>query len=676
MRLDAFSFLFAMVVAGLPVTGLAGEAAPAPVEVRLDPSRALLVPDGKVNVTIRVTDNKGQAVEGVLPVLAASSGKLGKIEKLGGGRYRAVYFMPRRRHPQVVIIAAKTPGAPPGFAILRLRAKTVLPVNTNKPKVMVTLTLGGHSYGPVRTDNSGRISIPVEVAPGQSTAQAVALDEFGNSTRRTVSIPVPAYRRLLAFSDRSWLAADGRDGCFVFVILVNTDGSPVRDPAFMAKKTGGRLSAAKRLSPGLYRFRYTAPVGLTAKRARLTIADKRDPKINRRLFVFELSAGKPEQIALRAVPDTLTADGHSTSTITARVADHAGNPLSGTPPRISCETGKVTGFEDAGEGIYRALYTAPTYTAGPTACTAVTDRGPEKPLSKKITLRLLPPRPAVIEVETGNFEMLADGKSQTTVRLLAKDKVGNPLTGVSIEAHASIGSISRVLDDGQGRYHAIFTAPRGKKSKKVRIDFRAGTRQGAPTARVVITLRPPPEPVLPLPVVTVGILGGLTTNFGRYTSALLTLDGTYRLPFAAGMLYLAIEGGFRFGSQEKPSADGIAVETGVDLASLHLALIFKPFPRARFSPLAGIGGGAEFVQWFVKPAGMSREQGHALLPGSLVFMGCELRLGGGALFILLRYGYAFLDEEAKASQSGASGGSRLRGNVAGLDAGIGYRLFF
>jgi len=73
---------------------------------------------------------------------------------------------------------------------------------------------------------------------------------------------------------------------------------------------------------------------------------------------------------------------------------------------------------------------------------------------------------------------------------------------------------------------------------------------------------------------------------------------------------------------------------------------------------------------------MSREQGHALLPGSLVFMGCELRLGGGALFILLRYGYAFLDEEAKASQSGASGGSRLRGNVAGLDAGIGYRLFF
>ncbi|HUU00598.1 MAG TPA: Ig-like domain-containing protein [Myxococcota bacterium] len=676
MRLDAFSFLFIMAVAGLPGPGLAGEGTPAPVEVRLDPSQALLVPDGKVDIAIRVTDKKGQAVEGALPVLAASSGKLGKIENLGGGKYRAVYFMPRHRHPQVVIVAAKLPGAPPGFAILRLRAKTVLPINTNKPNVMVTLTIGSRAYGPVRTDHRGRVSIPVEVAPGESTAQAVALDEFGNSTRRSVSIPVPAYRRLLAFADRSWLAADGRDGCFVFVIMVNPDGSLVRDPALMAKKTGGRLSAAKSIGPGLYRFRYTAPAGLTSKRTRLTIIDKREPKINRQLFVFELCAGKPEQIALRAVPDTLTADGHSTSTITARVVDHAGNPLSGTPAHISCETGTVTGFEDAGEGVYRAIFSAPTYTAGPTGCTAVIDMGPEKPLTKKIILHLLPPRPAVIEVEAGSFEMLADGESQSTVRLLAKDKVGNPLTGVGIEAHASIGSVSRVLDDGQGRYHAIFTAPRGKKSKKVRIDFRAGSQPQAPAARVVITLRPPPEPVLPLPVVSVGILGGLTTNFGRYTSTLLALDGAYRLPFAAGMLYLAIEGSFRFGSQEKPSADGIAVETGVDLASLHLALIFKPFPRARFSPLAGIGGGAEFVQWFVKPAGGSRVQGHALLPGSQIFVGCELRLGGGALFVLLRYGYAFLDEEAKASQAGASGGSHLRGNVAGLDAAFGYRLFF
>ncbi len=676
MKLDAFTFLFAVAVAGLQGQAVASEAVPTAIEVHLDQSDALLLPDGKIDVMVRVTGKNGKATEEGLPTLAASSGKLGKIESLGGGRYRAAYFMPQRRHPQAVIIAAKVPRAPPGFAVLSLRAKTVLPVNTNKPNVMVTLTLGNRSYGPVRTDDSGRVKIPVEVAPGQFTAQAVALDEFGNSTRRNVSIPVPAYRRLLAFSDRSWLAADGRDSCYIFVIMINPDGSANNDPAFMVKKTGGLLSAAKRIGPGLYRFKYTAPAGLTSKHANLTIIDKREPKTNNQLFVFDLVAGKPEQISLRAEPDTLTADGLSQSTISARVTDHAGNPLDHATPRISCKAGTLTGFEESGDGIYRSIFTAPKYSAGPVDCTVVIDRGDQKPLDRKTTLRLLAPRPSIIETETDSLEMLADGESQTTIRLVAKDKVGNPLSGVGIQAHASIGSISRILDDGQGRYHAIFSAPRGKKSKKVRIDFRAGSQPGAPAAHVVISLRPPPEPVLPLPVVSVGILGGLTTNFGRYTSALVALDGVYRLPFAAGMLYLALEGGFRFGSQEKASQDGIPVETGVDLASLHLALIFKPFPRVRFSPLVGIGGGAEFAQWFVRPAGMSPEQGHALLPGSLVFVGCELRLGGGALFVMLRYGYAFLDATAKASQAGAGNGSRLRGNLAGLDAAIGYRLFF
>jgi len=648
---------------------------PVNIKLQLSERDVLVSKDKRLSLSIIVTDSKGLPFESQPPALTASSGRLVDLHASGKGRYKATYVMPQRLHPQAVILAAKIPNSPPAWTVLYLRAKTTLPVNTNKSNVMVTLTLGGKSYGPVRTDNSGRVSIPVEVHPSQTEARAVAVDEFGNRTTRKVKIPIPRVSLLVGFAEREELIADGQDGTEIYIIQVHSDGSPAQDVSFLVRRSQGSVSKAVRIRPGLYRIKYTAPAGLKKKKISLTIADKRSPKTSRQVFNFNLSAGQPDRLLVWAKPDTLSADGKSKSLLTIKVVDRAGNPLDIYVPKISCSLGTLGPLTGQGKGIFKAEYTAPVFDTGQAECLASISR--EKiPLENKFSLKLTTPVPATMDIETDTFSLVTDGNSSATISILVKDKYANGLQGVDVQAHTTIGTLSRILDDGGGRYHLIFTSPRGKRSSKVRISLKAGRDAQPPDGFVIISLEPPPLPVQPVPWVTVGAWAGVMSNFGRINYASFTLDSTFKLPFGSDMLYLGLEGGYRFGFQDKQTLiEGIDVTTELESIPLHLSFFVKLFPRSRFSLLFGVGGGAEFVQWSVTPTLGTRERNHTTLFGGLAFIGGELRLGPGALFFSLRYMYAYLIDRSAVEQGSSTSNSLLKGNIGGLDVGFGYRLF-
>lgn len=646
------------------------EPPPAPsVKLSLPAKRMLLDPGKKVTVTITIRDAQGQGLAGQRPALAASVGTLGNLQDLGKGRYRATYTLSQHRHPHSVILAAKLPGTPPAWTVLRLGSKTKLPVKTEKPNVMVTLTIGDRPYGPVQTDDWGKVKVPVEIWPGEVEGQAVAEDEFGNRTTRSIRLPVPPTSNSLGFAEKDLLVANGEDTSELYFIIIKPDGRAARRTSFLAQRKAGELSKAKRLLPGLYQFTYTAPKGLTAREARLTIAVRPHPEENRQTFAFRLTAGRPDKIQASALPATLPADGRSRARLAITVADRTGNPLDNVPLTVSCKPGDVDQVSGRGQGKYRAIYTAPVRTTGRVACVLEVESGEPTPLRQEFHIELIPPVPAVIDAQPDVYRLPMDGISRTVVAISLRDHRGEPLEGVQLRAKVPIGTLDPVQEEGQGGYRVAYTAPTGTKSTRVRILLEAGKGEHLVSKGVVIVLEAPEPPPPPAPRLSIAPWMGIMTNFARINYATFSLEGAVKLPFGADRFYLALEGGFRFGSSESSTdLDGISVKTEMEQFPVHLGVVFKLNPTKRLTPWAGIGGGAEFVQWSISTKEGSQERNHQVVPGVFVSLGGDWQVGPGALFVTVRYLYAYLTAHGEAS--------RIKGNVGGLDVGLGYRLYY
>lgn len=647
------------------------------VTVRIDKVDQKAEPGKKVPVTIEVRDADGQGVEGLAVHLSATRGDFDACTEAGQGRYTANYQMPAEKYPQAIILAAKVKGAPPGWTVLRLLSPTELPTTTTKPRVQVTLELGGRTYGPVRSDNRGRVKIPVEVGPGETQAKAVAVDEFGNRRERTVRIPLPPVPHLIGFAERTRLAADGQDGTNIYLVSVKPDGAPDADLKVVAVRKGGRLSAAKQVAPGVYRLRYTAPAKLDRTRLPLVLAAKDDTKRSRQKFVFSLTAGKPARIEFTVDPASLFADGTSQSRLAIVITDQAGNPLEGQQPVVSCQRGTVKVVRELGDGRYSARYLAPAGPAGQVSCEASLARPKLAPLTAKAEIGLKPPIPGRLEVAADKTRLPMDGRARARIDITVTDAVGKPLDGARVKIDTAIGGLEPVTADGGGRYHAAYTAPRGDESTRVRIRITAGQGAAELSEDVIIQLdgvEPPPPPT---PWVTLGPSGALLSNFGRLLSGGFSVDAAVKLPGLAGYVYVGMESGYRFGRSRDslgPAAGSVTTEVGY--APLHLNLIVKPLPHAVATPLIGIGGGLEFVQWAVQGPDGIRERNHAMLLGSLAFIGLEIRLGPGAVVLNARYLYAYLEDEAAVEQSTEREGSRIKGSIGGLDVCLGYQMHF
>ncbi|MBN2493868.1 MAG: hypothetical protein JXR96_04685 [Deltaproteobacteria bacterium] len=648
------------------------------IEIELPDEERLIAPGKRIEVTIRAVEQESKrGVAGLELQLDASNGLIGPATDRGGGRYTAEYTMPAKRHPQVVLLAAKAPGAPPAWKVLKLRSRVELPVNTSKPHVQVTLRLGGRSYGPARSDARGRVKIPVEVRPGETEALAVGVDEFGNRTERRVAIPVPDTPSVVGFAERKRLAADGADRSALYIVAVQPDGRPNDKLKLIAFRTSGSVSAARRIAPGLYRLDFTAPSGLGRERVSITLAEKGQVKLNRRRFTFSLTAGQPQRIEIQAEPAELFADGKSTARLVATVTDRAGNRLENTAPRFVCEHGFPEPTRELGDGRYESIYQAPIHKQGPAGCRAELQRADGTPLRADFDLLLRPPRPdkLVLRIEPKRLPM--DGRSHATIQIEVLDHYGNPMEGVALAASASLGGLDPVSEEGQGRYHVSYTAPRGSEDSRVRIELRSG--EGPESVRETIVLEldgiePPPPP---LPWISIGPAAALMTNFGRLLYGGVNLDAALRIPWLRGYLYLDIELGYRIGRKENESdVRDLRLDTCVETWPLYASLWFKPWPHARITPVIILGGGPVFAQWSLKGSDGSSERQHDLLLGALAGLGGELALGAGALFVQLRYTYAFLRDQADARQPDPAHGSSIKGSVGGLDATLGYRVFF
>lgn len=175
----------------------------------------------------------------------------------------------------------------------------------------------------------------------------------------------------------------------------------------------------------------------------------------------------------RLIPDSaiLLANGRSTQRITVTAFDAQGNRIErgGAPVFISLieGTGRVGPVTDEGNGTYTAIVTAPTRVGFGDFIARIdgdTVRGGLATISRAhLTYVTGPISGAGSTLTPTTATLLADGLDRQRLIVTVNDSTGNPIgiggATVAIVRTSGIGTISAVVDKGDGTYEAEVTAP-------------------------------------------------------------------------------------------------------------------------------------------------------------------------------------------------------------------------
>ena len=161
---------------------------------------------------------------------------------------------------------------------------------------------------------------------------------------------------------------------------------------------------------------------------------------------ISVASASLELSTIVADPDTLTADGTSTSTITVQLLDSSGVALTSSGGVVVLETtsGTLSAVTDNDDGTYTATLNAPT-TAGSATISGTLN---EQPLDDSATVSLVAGPAASIEISAGDGGSATVGTNHT-IEALVTDQFGNPVEGhtVSWAVASGGGSVSVAQSD-------------------------------------------------------------------------------------------------------------------------------------------------------------------------------------------------------------------------------------
>ena len=248
-----------------------------------------------------------------------------------------------------------------------------------------------------------------------------------------------------------------------------------------------------------------------------------------------------DTMAVSLAPSSITANGTSTSTVTATLnAD--GNPVTGDPVTITSgdshqTVGPVT---DNKNGTYTATITGST-TVG-TATISANDPAVAPAATGQATLTQSTGQASNVSLSLSPATLVADGTSTTTATAAVTDGQAHPVAGdhVSFSSSDSAEKIGTVTDHGNGTYTATVTSSTTPgaatitatdSSPSPTVAGRASLSQTAPNVTVTpppVTTPPATPPSAPPPVTAPSNLTApIVTGTARIGAQLTASSGTW-----------------------------------------------------------------------------------------------------------------------------------------------------
>jgi adhesin/invasin len=370
--------------------------------------------------------------------------------------------------------------------------------------------------------------------------------------------------RLTVTAEPTQISADGTSTSTITAAVSDVQNNPVPDgtqvtfstslgtinPA-TAKTTSGSATAALRSSTRAGTATVTVKAGTLTRRVKV-----------------EFQSTKPARLVVKADPEEIPADGHSTSTITATVSDAQNNPVpDGTVVTFTTSLGMVSpGSVETQGGT--ATATLQSGEDPGTATVTVT----VKTLTQQLQVEFLDTTPAHLSLKADPPRIPADGTSTSTITATVTDAQNNPVPdGTLVKFSTSLGfmapatadtqdgTASATLHSGTEAGTAAVTVKVGTLTKQVQVVLADATpayltvtaqpkqiaADGTSTSTVTAVVsdaqhNPVPDRTLVTFTTSLGVVGPATaeTTDGTATATLTsgTTPGTATVTVKVGML--------------------------------------------------------------------------------------------------------------------------------------------
>ena len=331
-------------------------------------------------------------------------------------------------------------------------------------EVVFSTNAGQLSGSTATTDTDGRSQIEFSSGTDNPTGQIVTITAEVEKLPpvqiqvQIIALVEPTVGTVEVTAGSASVVADGGlSSTSVTVTVRDTAGDYVDGIAVSLSTTAGTLvSETPTTINGVVTTMLTSPTLVGSATIRATVGGV--SAITSITFV----PGAAADIALSASPNSLTADGSSTSTIRASVLDGENNAvadgetitfmLSGSGT-LSSQTATTT------NGIATITYTAPT--SGGTGSVSISAKATSGiPAPTPVSITLVETTVGTVEVATGSASVVADGISQTLVTVTVRDTAGNYIDDIAVSLSTTAGIlVSETPTTTNGVATTMLTSP-------------------------------------------------------------------------------------------------------------------------------------------------------------------------------------------------------------------------
>lgn len=334
------------------------------VELSLEPAAPVKGRDKEAVLRVRVRAADGSPDRsGSPPVLRANVGKLGAVESVGPGEFKARYLLPETRYPEVVVIAALEPWPHPQsihgtFGRLLVPLATAFDLSgTTEPEAQYSLEIAGKRFGPVEAGPDGKFKMPVVAPPGYKFGKGMAVDKAGNKRPSQLDLRLPPTDQLSCVLNPARLPADGVSRSRVLCAVCDVYGQPVPSAHVQLTASRGQVSAPRAVEGGMLEWIYTAPRKLSAEPDVLTAVFRQGGAVSRDELQVEVVQGPVATAAV--VPAESYAHLGGKLPLEVVVEDALDRARPGAALEVRASAGTVSAPREKAPGRWAATWSAP-----------------------------------------------------------------------------------------------------------------------------------------------------------------------------------------------------------------------------------------------------------------------------------------------------------------------------
>ncbi|WP_339382647.1 Ig-like domain-containing protein [Pseudomonas sp. R9.37] len=385
------------------------------------------------------TDKKGQA-RLILTSRFASAVHVTVQEPQGAkAENNAVFDGDQRSARVVALVAAPETLTANGTSTSTLTA-TVSDANGNPVGAGAPITWSTNSgtlaSGSTLTDSDSKATVvltaPSQVGSATITAKAVT----GTAATANVSFTADSAAALTITAAPSSITADGSSTSTLSATVKDAHGNLVVGTPVAWKTSAGTLASVSTTTNASG----VATVVLTSstKAESATVDAKAGTGNGSAVVTFTVNS--PAALTVIAAPASITADGSSTSTLSATVKDAQGNLVAGTPVAWKTSAGTLASVSTTtnASGMATVVLTSST-TAGSATVDAVAGAG-----SGSAVVTFTIGNAAAVTVTAAPASITADGSSTSTLSATVKDAHGNLVVGTPVAWKTSAGTLASV----------------------------------------------------------------------------------------------------------------------------------------------------------------------------------------------------------------------------------------